>query len=86
MKPYIPVVHIHTKECWKAPVNDECYLFYISVLQNELLVIQETLRPLKAKIDRIHTDIQHLKIEDTHGSQEETTEEKAGARIPRNSG
>ena len=65
---YTPNVHIHTRECWKSPVNDGCYLYYIDFLQNELLVIQETLRPLKSKIDRIHTDIQHLKLEDKHAS------------------
>lgn len=56
-------VHVHTRECWKNPVNKECYLFYISLLEHELLNIQGALRLFKGKIDRIHTDIQHLRIE-----------------------
>lgn len=73
-KPYKPDIHIHTKECWKSPVNDGCYLFYIELLQNELKIIQDSLRPIKAKIDRIHTDIQHLKIEDSNGAKETAKE------------
>ena len=70
---YTPNIHIHTRECWKSPVNNGCYLYYIEFLQNELLVIQETLRPIKSKIDRIHTDIQHMKLEDRNESQEAKT-------------
>ena len=66
---YVITPHIHTRECWKEPVSNDCYLFYINVLQSELMIIQETLKPIKSKIDRIHTDIQHLKLEDANASE-----------------